>query len=242
VQTTMNKFPLAIILFILGLYFITHSPATYSSATMLPLATTSLGSSSIEGFEGTSASNSTQNDENKLKYRCADVLIQEGSNFFLYNSQLTKVPGVNPLRFNSLEEYVEFTEWQRSQGILCPILFLQQTMDAQNNFVYKARPSPTDLQGGNQDFTLGVNHAGSVTKLLDANRDNNIPYNVNSYPAFDPYNQDIGLDTPLDKMFHESNTQGVSPNPMDTNWAGHGYTNALVQSGYYSDNEVYTRR
>jgi hypothetical protein len=209
---------------------------------MLSLSNSSLGSSSIEGFEGEFVIDPTKTDQDKLKYRCADVLIQEGANFFLYNSQLTKVPGVNPLRFNSLEEYVQFTEWQRSQGILCPILFLQQSLDAQNNFVYKARPSPTDLQGGNPDFTVGVSHAGSVSKLLDANRDNNIPYNVNSYPAYDPYNQDIGLDTPLDKMFHESSTQGISPNPMDTNWAGHAYTNSLIKSGYYSDNEVYTQR
>ena len=33
----------------------------------------------------------------------------------LLNSGLAKIPGVNPVVFNNLEEYVEFTEWQRSK-------------------------------------------------------------------------------------------------------------------------------
>jgi hypothetical protein len=62
-------------------------------------------------------------------------------------------------------------------------------------------------------------------------------YNKNSYPAFDANNQDIGLDTPLDKMFHE-NESSVSPNPMDTNWGGPEFTDQLIQKGFYKDNEV----
>ena len=54
---------------------------------------------------------------------------------------------------------------------------------------------------------------------------------------FPEQNQEIGLNTPLDKMFHE-NPSGVSPNPMDTNWGGHKYTQNLVNNGYYKDNEV----
>ena len=61
---------------------------------------------------------------------------------------MAKVPGVNPVQFANLEEYVQFLDWQRGQGIRCPVLFLQQTFDAQGQVVYKTRPSPTDLQGG----------------------------------------------------------------------------------------------
>ena len=99
----------------------------------------------------------TDNDyhkDYKIADKCPDVLIQKGSAFFLYNSKRANVPGINPIRFESLEEYVEFTEWQRSQGILCPILYLQHAYDAQGEPVYKARPSPTNLQGGQPDYVI----------------------------------------------------------------------------------------
>ena len=34
------------------------------------------------------------------------------------------------------------------------------------------------------------------------------------------------------------NEGGVSPNPMDPNWGGEDYTQELVDSGYYADDEV----
>lgn len=132
------------------------------------------------------------------KNRCPNILIQKGSEFYLYNSKIAKVPGVNPVKFNNLEEYVQFMEWQRSQGIRCPILYLQESYDSQGNTVYKARPSPTNLQGGLPDLMVGDAHP-PLTMLFDANRDDP-PYNINNYPGFDPINQYIGLYTPLDKM------------------------------------------
>jgi len=80
--------------------------------------------------------------------RCPNMLIQKGAAFYLYNTKLAEVPGVNPVRFNNLEEYVEFLDWQRSQGIRCPVLYLQEVYDSQGNATYKARPSVTDPQGG----------------------------------------------------------------------------------------------
>ena len=82
--------------------------------------------------------------------RCPNILIQKGQEFYLYNSRMAKVPGVNPLRFNSLEDYTEFINWQRSQGIRCPVLYLQRSYDTQGNETYAIRPSPTDPQGGLQ--------------------------------------------------------------------------------------------
>lgn len=181
----------------------------------------------VERFENRNITN--------LQNRCPNILIQKGSEFYLYNSRLAKVPGVNPLKFNNLEEYTEFIQWQRSQGIRCPILYLQESYDSQGNAVYKARPSPTNLQGGLPDLMVGDEHPPQ-TMLFDAGRDDP-PYNMNNYPGFDPLNQYIGLDTPLDRMFSESGTK-VSPNPMDDSWGGQAYTQALVDAGYYKDEEV----
>ena len=204
----MYKLTIIIIIFLLGLYFVSSYP-TYESFT-------------------------------NNRYRCANMLFQRGSEFFLYNSKLAKVPGVNPLQFKNLEEYVEFTEWQRRQGIKCPVLYVQEAYDTQGNVVYKARPSPTNMQGGLPDLLLGNNNAmpmpSDESKLLDANHDDK-PYNENSFPGFDGENQYIGLETPLDKMYNDVKGK-PSPNPMDTNWGGAKYTQALVDKGYYKDNEV----
>ena len=60
-----------------------------------------------------------------ISERCPNVLIQRGSTLYLSNSKLANIPGVNPLKFNNLDEYIEFIKWQRSHGIRCPILYLQ---------------------------------------------------------------------------------------------------------------------
>lgn len=80
--------------------------------------------------------------------RCPNILIQKGAKYYLYNSNIDQVPGVNPISFNNLDEYTKFLEWQRSAGIRCPVLYVQNTYDAQGNRVYKMRPSVTEPQGG----------------------------------------------------------------------------------------------
>lgn len=178
----------------------------------------------------------SMNNKNNDKYRCPNVLIQKDKYIFLYNSHLAPVPGVNPLKFNDLNEYTEFTKWQRSQGIRCPVLFLRHSYDAQGNAVYKARPSPTDLQGGLEESKPKAPRVlAQQSLLLDANR-NDPPYNENQVPGFDSHDQYIGLDTPLDKMFNDKT--GVSANPMDNNWGGDKYTRNLIKQGYYKGNEV----
>ena len=175
--------------------------------------------------------------DNKKPYRCPNILIQKGKDIFLYNSNLAKVPGVNPIRFNTLEDYVEFTQWQHSQGIRCPVLFLQHSYDAQGNPVYINRIDPIHPKGGLPPTMPMDKTLPEQTLLLDSTR-NNPPYNKNQYPGFDPLNQYQGLDTPLDKMATE-NSDNISPNPMARNWGGHEYTMGLLNSGFYRNNAVY---
>ena len=86
--------------------------------------------------------------EGKNKPSCPNILIKSGNELLLKNTKLAEIPGVNPLRFKNLEEYVQFTEWQRSQGINCPILFLHHSYGAQGKNVYRIRPGPNELRGG----------------------------------------------------------------------------------------------
>jgi hypothetical protein len=189
--------------------------------------------------------------------RCPNLLIQKGSRFYLYNSKLAQIPGVNPVEFNNLEDYTEFLDWQRSQNIRCPVLYLQETYDAQGNRVYKSRPSVSEPQAGLPPSSAApVGIASQVTPmmetylepvgdeaypnptlLVDATR-NDPPYNQNSYPAYDQTSYYIGTTTPLDQMNMEQEKAPISPDPMDPNWGGAAYTEDLVEKGYYKQNNV----
>ena len=189
--------------------------------------------------------------------RCPNLLIQKGSRFYLYNTKLAEVPGVNPIEFSNLEDYTEFLDWQRSQNIRCPVLYLQETYDAQGNRVYKSRPSVSEPQAGLPPSAASPSGIASQvppimetslepvgdlaypnpTLLVDATR-NDPPYNQNSYPAHDQTSYYIGTTTPLDVMDIEQEKAKVSPNPMDPNWGGAAYTQELVDKGYYKENEV----
>ena len=219
---------LYIVVFLIGLYFYAKNYDTKYS----------------EGF-------------NNGKQRCPNLLIQKGSRFYLYNSKLAQVPGVNPVEFDNLEDYTEFLEWQRSQNIRCPVLYLQETYDAQGNRVYKSRPSISEPQFGlPPSIVAPVGVASQVpplmesalepvgepaypnpTLLVDATR-NDPPYNQGSYPAHDQTNYYIGTTTPLDVMNMKQEQAPISPDPMDPNWGGAAYTQSLVDKGYYKDNEV----
>lgn len=168
--------------------------------------------------------------------RCPNLLIQKGIKYFLYNSNIAQVPGVNPIEFNNLEEYTEFLEWQRSSGIRCPVLYLQNTYDSQGNRVYKIRPSVTELEGG-LPSTTEVPIPLKLTPLVDATR-NDAPYNQNGYPSFDQSSYYVGSITPLDQIKNSDHNMLYSDNPMDPNWGGPEYTQDLVESGYYKDNSV----
>jgi hypothetical protein len=186
-------------------------------------------------------------------FDCPNLLIQEGNSILLMNRNKAIVPGVNPIRFGSLEEYVQFLKWQRHAGIRCPVLYFKQSYDAQGNLGYRMLPDPLEpnaglpsylaarqsplygKSGGEKLSPLAASISGGQgvphRLLHDATRDDK-PYNQNMYAGFDGDNQSIGTYTPLDKLFHSSATQ--SANPIDTNWAGREYTRRLIDAGVYS--------
>jgi hypothetical protein len=162
--------------------------------------------------------------------RCPNLLIQKGSKYFLYNTKIAKVPGVNPIEFNNLEEYVEFLEWQRGAGIRCPVLYLQNSYDAQGERVYKIRPSVTELQGGlppTTPVTLPIQVVNGTQSTTPSNKEN-IPN----------YEQTTYYTTPNNSLDKTNENLLFSANPMDDNWGGAAYTEALVNSGYYAGDEV----
>lgn len=159
--------------------------------------------------------------------QCPNVLIQDGSGIYLKNNTLADIPGINPIKFNNLEEYVEFYNWQKSQGIDCPVLFLQKTYNAQSDPVFKFRPDIFNPEGG----LNSNNNDNNSQLLLDSNR-NNPPYNNDSYPGFDPKNQYIGAVTPLDSVATSKT------NAMLSNWEGVISSKNEVASGEFDEDNV----
>ena len=200
-----------IIVFLLGLYYVTN----YSRANI------------FETFD------------NKASHGCPNILFKRSDSYFLYNSKLAKVPGVNPIQFKTLEEYTEFVQWQQGQGIKCPVLYLEYGYDTQGNETYQSRTSPFDQANvllPQQPGQYKGLHPGGITDLVDANRDYP-PYNQDNPPGYDPEDQYIGLETPMDKIFQSKDA--VSANPMDPNWGGTTFTQKAVKSGKYKGDEVF---
>lgn len=192
---------------------------------------------------GSSAASMTNSDkkmgppkfETVNRNRCPNILIQHGSEIFLYNSKVEKVPGVNPIRFKNLEDYTEFMEWLQGRGIRCPVLFLQFSYDTQGKAVYKFRPSPMDLQGGLSPNVPYSPAPASLVKMMDASRDNP-PFNNKMYDGYDPMNFNIGDYTMHDEVFTAKERNMLfSDNPMDSNWGGINYSRSVVGSGAYAD-------
>lgn len=194
---------------------------------------------------------------------CPNLLIQKGCKLFLHNTKKAEVPGVNPIQFNNLEEYTQFIDWQRSQGIRCPVLYLQETYDAEGKLVCKVRPCTIEPQGGlTPESTSDCNatsFADSSCKksgasglsiqgpryqnlerqlLLDSGHDDP-PFNRGGYPAHDPSKFYHGVHTPLDELDVIEEAKSKSANPMDPNWGGAKYTQDLIDTGFYKDNEVH---
>lgn len=158
---------------------------------------------------------------------CPNLLIRSGNKLYLHNTNQQQ-SDTNPLIFENLDKYLEYVKAQREQNIRCPVLFLQEENNAQGQNVYRARPSPTSMEGGGQV---------EAVRIVDASRENP-PYNQNQYAGFDPMGFNVGKYTELDQIHNSTANAAVSDNPMDENWGGTLFSNKAVDSGKYADREV----
>lgn len=214
--------------FIFGLYYYTNSYKIYENLS-------------------NKNENENENETKPSNVRCPNMLIEKDGEIYLLNTKIARVPGVNPIKFDTLEEYAEFVEWQKSQNINCPVLYLQYTTDTQNNDLFQIKPSIFENSGG-LSSTKSNTLPGKLNedyyeknKMLDATLNStpnsNIKYNTGMYSGFDQYNQNVGVNTPLDFLYHEKTER--SRNPMDPNWGGKDYTKDALKSGDYKGREVY---
>lgn len=197
-------------------------------------------------------------NENETK-ECHDLLVRKGNKILLYNTKKQTIDGINPVSFNSLDEYKHFVEIQQGKNIHCPVLFLQRQYDIQGKEIYRNQPiySDKNIKETEHAINAALNNSDGLlynptnyknyepTKLptelkenidrkpipvLDASRESSV-YNVNNYPGFDPYGLYVGRYTVIDKIHDSTGNAKISTNAMDTNWGGSVYSenNYLMQ-------------
>jgi hypothetical protein len=196
-------------IFILGIFCCLH-----------PLSNTENMMNMIQGNESMETVHSPDS-------ACPDVLVRSGNALHLLNTKQPRGP-LNPLVFESLDKYMEYVQTQRTRGIRCPVLFLQEESNAQGQTVYRMRPGPTHMNPGVPTAPI---------EFTDGNRDRP-PFNDNQFAGFDPYGQHIGQYTELDQIHDSTQKEKISDNPMDTNWGGVLFSQHSVDSGKYADREV----
>jgi hypothetical protein len=177
----------------------------------------------------------SDNNQATLDSGCPTLLIREGNSLVLYNPKQPQ-SDTNPLPFYNIDEYVNYVTNQRKKGINCPILFLQKENDVQGNDVYRIRPGPDDQQGGLPTYVP------SITNTVADEIQQPIPIPTMEpglYNGFDPTSQYVGHYTTLDKLHDSTKMGAISPNPADTNWGGVQYTQSLINSGTYDENNVF---
>jgi len=235
----MNKIKLLFLLFLIVMFFV----GLYVTMFFGKPAKNGSGCKKKEGLEQKGhkgdKSDKGDNDETTTSADCPDLLVQKGNVLMLYNTTKPMEDGKNPIPFFNLDEYINYLEIQRKKGIHCPILYLQQENNAQGHDVYRMRPSPFELSGGLPSITQVQMPTDNkrVFQAIDASRENP-PYNSNNYSGFDPYGQYVGVYTDVDKIHDSTSMNKISDNPMDPNWAGTIYTQQMVDSGKYENNNI----
>jgi len=147
-------------------------------------------------------------NESFISTECPNTMIKDGNKILLYNPNYPKVPGVNPIQLDSLEDYEEYVAWQRANKMNCPILHLEKVFDTQGNEQYQIKDSfETNETGGlnHEHVPQNMNMISSssssdldVGQIIDASLDDP-PYNSGQYPGYDPLDQDIGRKNVIDE-------------------------------------------
>jgi hypothetical protein len=182
--------------------------------------------------------------QSKQSRMCGNLLIKEGTKIKLYNSNVARVPGVNPIVFDTLEEYAEFVEWLKSQNISCPVLALQEANDVQGNKTYTPHGDMSYIGAVSDDLIQSPYEGNGTTivqPIIDASYDNP-PYNIGDHQGYDPLNQQIGRITKLDIEQNDVIVNNKSPFATDPNWGGQAYTQQLVDKGVFDEDKVFVKK
>jgi hypothetical protein len=89
----------------------------------------------------------------------------------------------------------------------------------------------------NTELSRQVPVNNNAINIIDADR-LNPPYNAGNYSGFDPHGQYVGVFTNLDEIHYSTTNNKFSDNPMDPNWGGVEYTQQMIDTGKYEENNI----
>jgi hypothetical protein len=164
-----------------------------------------------------------------LTKECPNTLIRKGKELHLIYNNKPKIAGINPVKFNNLEEYVEFVEYQKKVGKSCPVLYLQETETTQGTKGLRVLDDPIDPSVGLRSVGPPKLINPDPQYVPDARKDQS-KYNTNMLTGYDPEEQNVGVQTPMDRIV-DGGSQ--SADPMAKNWGGHKTTYDAVKGGRY---------
>lgn len=87
---------------------------------------------------------------------CPTTLIKDGNQILVYNPTLAKIPGVNPIKMDSLDDYEKYIHWQRANNVQCPILYLDKSFNTEIT-MYDINSS----NSGNSSNSSGIDSNGT---------------------------------------------------------------------------------
>ncbi len=155
---------------------------------------------------------------------CPNVLVKRGNSIILYNNK-TNVT----IPFSSLEQYFSYYQKQEKLGKKCPVLYLQQEHNVQNQPVYRMRPF------GDVEHLADTSEAPIVITVKDSTNDG--IYNKGFVSGFDRLEQTQGIyaiRSPNDTL----DENGVSWDSANSAWGGEAYTQEKLDSGELSNEGV----
>ena len=176
--------------------------------------------------------------------KCPNLLVRKGKEIHLVNTNKALIPGVNPIKFESLEDYAQFVEYQKHMKINCPILYYQETYDTQNNKGYRLHSDPLNPEAGlpskiAKEYDINKSPIIAEQKKNDVEVEfqvDNTGHLKQKSPqdytikhdkftqSMDTNDQDVGKLTHLDNI-------KMDTNPMASKWKGHDATNKAIEMG-----------
>ena len=178
---------------------------------------------------------------------CPNLLIRKGNEIHLINTNKALIPGVNPIKFDSLEEYSQFIEYQRHLKINCPVLYYQETYNTQNDKGFRLHNDPFNPQTGVPSHIAkeyNINNSAILNHIENTDK-NGVEYQVDKTnhlkqkcpedyrikdgdftQPMDTTDQTIGNKSHLDNITMDTN-------PMATNWKGHDKTDKAIEMGEF---------
>jgi hypothetical protein len=128
--------------------------------------------------------------ESFISNHCPTMMVRDGESIIVFDPKKEKIPGVNPIKLNNLEEYKTYVEWQRGTKAACPILHLEHVYSTDGK-AFEIKPNFIDPTHGGLEYGISEN---CMTKNPEHNNLINHPiFNHDDfYQPFDPYNQTQG--------------------------------------------------